>query len=80
MLFIYLEKIYSKVLGEFLWKALENLEFYSLFRVIKDMYDGIENSVRTHGGVIGDFPIAIGLHQGSDFESLSFYLSFGCWY
>ena len=29
------------------------------------MYDGVTTSVRTQGGVIKDFPIAIGLHQGS---------------
>jgi hypothetical protein len=33
--------------------------------LIKDMYDNIVASVRTSDGDINDFPINIGLHQGS---------------
>lgn len=34
-------------------------------RVIKDMYDGGMTSVRTPGGVTNDFPVVMGLYQGS---------------
>jgi len=33
--------------------------------IIKDMYDGIVANVRTYGGIISNFSITIGLHQGS---------------
>jgi hypothetical protein len=32
---------------------------------IKDMYDNVVTSVRTSDGDTNDFPINIGLHQGS---------------
>ena len=34
-------------------------------RVIKDMYNGVRNKVRTLVRDTDDFPIDIGLHQGS---------------
>jgi hypothetical protein len=33
--------------------------------LIKDMYDSVVTSVRTSNGDTNDFPINIGLHQGS---------------
>ena len=33
--------------------------------IIKDLYDGVVANVRTCGGIISDFSISIGLHQGS---------------
>jgi hypothetical protein len=33
--------------------------------LIKDMYDSVVTSVRTSDGDTNDFPINIGLHQGS---------------
>ena len=33
--------------------------------LIKDMYDNVVTSVRTSNGDTDDFPIKIGLHQGS---------------
>jgi len=53
-----LEKTYDKCLERFCG-------------AIKDMYEGVSTSVRTHDGVTEDFLITIGLHQGS---SLSHYL------
>ena len=40
-------------------------------RAIQDMYEGASTSVRTQDGDTVDFPITIGLHQGS---TLSLYL------
>ena len=34
-------------------------------RVIKDMYAGGRTSIRTPGGVVNDFFVGMGLHQGS---------------
>ena len=72
MVFIDLEKASDKVPREILSKALEKKGVYVAYiQVIKDMYDGVITSVRTHIRVTEDFPIKIDLHQGS---SLSPYL------
>ena len=49
-----------------LWKALEKKEF-RIHSGTKDMYNGTVTSVQIHRSisVIKDFPITIGLHQGS---------------
>ena len=41
-------------------------------KVIKDMYDRVVTSVRTVGGYTEEFPIRIGLHQGSDLSPYLF--------
>jgi len=41
---------------------------------IQDMYEGASTSVRTHDGDIIDFPITIGLHQGSTLSPYLFTL------
>ena len=43
-------------------------------RVIKDMYEGGRTSVRTPGGVIKDFRVGMGLHQGSALSPFLFTL------
>ena len=76
IVFIYLEKAYDKILRNFMWWALEKHKVLAKYiTLIKDTYDNVVTSARTSDGDTDDFPIKIGLHQGS---ALSPYLfSFG---
>lgn len=66
MIFIDLEKAYDKVPRNVMWWALEKKKVPTKYvNLIKDMYDNVVTSVRTCDGETSDFPIKIGLHQGS---------------
>jgi hypothetical protein len=61
MVFIDLEKAYNKVTRNIMWWALQKHKVSTKYiTLIKDMYDNVVTSARTN-----DFPINIGLHQGS---------------
>ena len=62
MVFIDLEKAYDKIPWNVMWWALEKHKVLAKYiTLIKDMYD----NVVTSGVDTNDFPIKIGLHQGS---------------
>uniref|UniRef100_A0A8I6Y751 Reverse transcriptase domain-containing protein n=1 Tax=Hordeum vulgare subsp. vulgare TaxID=112509 RepID=A0A8I6Y751_HORVV len=66
MVFIDLEKAYDKIPQNVMWWALEKHNVpIKYITLIKDMYDNVVTSVRTSDGDTDDFPIRIGLHQGS---------------
>jgi hypothetical protein len=66
MVFIDLEETYDKVTRNIIWWVLQKYKVSIKYIIlIKDMYDSIVTSVRTSDGDTNDFPINIGLHQGS---------------
>jgi hypothetical protein len=66
MIFNDLEKAYDKVTRNVMWWALQKHKVSSKYiTLINDMYDNVVISVRTSDGDTNNFPINIGLHQGS---------------
>jgi hypothetical protein len=66
MIFIDLEKSYGKVPKNIMWWGLQKYKVLTKYiTLIKDMYDNVVTSVRTSDENTNDFPINIGLHQGS---------------
>ena len=66
MVFIDLEKAYNKIPQNVMWWAVEKHKVPAKYiTLIKDMYDNVVTSVRTSDVDTDDFPIKIGLHQGS---------------
>jgi hypothetical protein len=66
MIFIDLEKEYDKVPRNVMWWALQKYKVSSKYiTLIKNMYDNVVTSVRTSDTDTNDFPINIGLYQGS---------------
>ena len=66
MVFIDLEKAYDKISRNIMWWALNKHKVPTKYvGLIKDMYNNIVTSVRTSDGDTDDFPIRIGLYQGS---------------
>jgi hypothetical protein len=75
MVFIDLKKAYDKVPRNAMWWALQKHKIsIKYITLIKDMYDNIVTSVRTRNGDTNDFPINIGLHQGSTLSPYLFAL------
>jgi hypothetical protein len=65
-------KVYDKVSRNVMWWTLQKHKVSTKYiTLIKDMYDNVVTNVQTSDGDSNDFPINIGLHQGS---ALSHYL------
>ena len=66
MVFIDLEKAYDKIPRNVMWWALDKHKAPTKYvALIKDMQNNKVTRVRTNDGDTNDFPIKIGLHQGS---------------
>jgi serine protease inhibitor len=66
MVLIDLEKAYDKMVRNVTWWVLQNQKVSTNYiTLIRDMYDNIVTSVSTSDKDTYDFPINIGLHQGS---------------
>jgi hypothetical protein len=66
MIFIDMEKTYNKIPRNVMWWPLKKHKVSSKYiTLIKDMYDNVVTIVRISDGDTNDFPINIGLHQGS---------------
>ena len=74
MVFINLEKAYNSVLHEVLWEYLEKKGVSEAYiQAIKDMYEGVNTSVRSSTSNAEYFPIDIGLHQSLTFKPVLIY-------
>ena len=66
MVLIDLEKAYDKIPRNDMWWALGKHKVPAKYiTLIKDMYNNVVTSVRRSDVDSDDFPIKIGLHQGS---------------
>ncbi|KAK9168813.1 hypothetical protein Syun_000953 [Stephania yunnanensis] len=66
MVFVDFEKACDRVPRDVLWWVLERKRVHARYiDTIKDMYDGVVTSIKTFGEATKEFPIMIGLHQGS---------------
>ena len=75
MVFIDLQKAYDKVPRNVMWQALEKKKVPTKYvNLIKNMYDNVVTSVRACDGETDNFPIKIGLHQGSALRPFIFAL------
>jgi hypothetical protein len=70
-----LEQAYDKVPWNVIWWALQKHKVSTKYiTLIKDMYYNVMTSVQTSDRDTNDFPINIGLHQGSALSSYQFAL------
>lgn len=73
IVFIDLEKAYDRVLRDVIWHIAWEINVPKLYiELIIDMYKGVMSGRKTN-----DFPITVGLHQGSSLSSYLFQLHNG---
>ena len=66
MIFIDLEKAYDKIPRDIIWRVLEKKGVMKGYiDVVRDMYEGAITTIRCPVGDTREFPITVGLHQGS---------------
>jgi hypothetical protein len=66
MIFIDLEKAYDRVPRDIIWWVLERKGVTrGYIDVVRDMYEGAVTAIRSPAGETSEFPITVGLHQGS---------------
>ena len=75
MVFIDLEKAYDRVPRDIIWWVLEKKGVTKGYiDVIRDMYEGVVTTIRSSVGETNEFPITVGLHQGSTLSPYLFAL------
>ncbi|GAB0089080.1 hypothetical protein DMENIID0001_035590 [Sergentomyia squamirostris] len=73
LVFIDFEKAFDRVPRDLIWVALRALEVPEAYvKMIMDMYDGAITKVRCTAGESEEFPIKVGVHQGSVLSPLLF--------
>jgi hypothetical protein len=73
MAFVDLEKAFDRVPRQVVWWALRKMGVEEwLVKVIQAMYDGATTAVRLETGESGEFPVRVGVHQGSVLSPLLF--------
>ena len=73
MIFINLKKAYDRVPRDVLWWVLKKKAVpLKYVNIIRDMYERVVINVRTCGGLTDEFPITIGVHQGSTLSPFLF--------
>ena len=71
--FIDLEKAFDRVPRKVLWWAMRTLGVEDwLIRVVQVMYQDVKSKVRVEGSYSEEFPVEVGVHQGSILSPLLF--------
>ena len=66
MVFVDLEKAYDTVLREVLWRCMRKQNIPEGYvTLVQDMYEGAITRLKSKRGIIEQFEVGIGLHQGS---------------
>ena len=75
MVFIDLEKAYDRVPRDIIWWVLAKKGVTKGYiDVIRNMYEGVVTTIRSPAGETNEFPITVGLHQGSTLSPYLFAL------